>query len=138
LKGALHYPFREDPTTHGLNALRDFVTAYPPPKPSAIDERHKHKTRREGLGVHHLAFWHTISHERAAVYKDNRSKGAVLSSQVVKVPTYRLNAVTTFFREFTPITQVVGALFDVVDHQNYQRYSKLFHRMADNSAAIMI
>jgi len=39
LKSALRWPFSADPTIQGLNALQDFVTAYPPPKPKITDER---------------------------------------------------------------------------------------------------
>jgi hypothetical protein len=62
----------------------------------------------------------------------------VLSSKMVKVPSYKINAIAEFFRAFTLITQAVKALFNILDHQNYQQYSKLFHRIADNTAASII
>jgi len=57
---------------------------------------------------------------------------------MVKVPGYKINTIAEFFRTFTPITQAVGALFDTLDHQNYQRYSELFHRIADDTAISII
>jgi hypothetical protein len=138
LKSALRWPFSADPTIQGLNALQDFVTAYPPPKPKITDERHNQKDQAQSHGVHHLALWHAIGHEHNTILAGQPTKGAVLSSEMVKVPGYKINAVAEFFRAFTPITQAVGALFDTLDHQNYQRYSELFHRMADDTAASII
>ena len=88
--------------------------------------------------VHHLALWYAIGHEHNTILAGQPTKGAVLSSEMVKVPGYKINAVAEFFRTFTPITQAVRALFDILDHQNYQQYSKLFHRIADNTAASII
>jgi hypothetical protein len=120
----------------GLNALQDFVKAYPPPKPKATDKRHKYKDQAQSHGVHHLALWHAIGHKHDTI--DQLTKGAVLSSDMVKMSGYKFNTVAEFFRAFTPVTQAVGALFEVVNHQNYQRYNRLFHKIADNTAASII
>jgi hypothetical protein len=39
-----------------------------------------------------------------------------LSLEMVKVFSYKINAVAEFFYAFTPITQAVGALFDTLDY----------------------
>jgi hypothetical protein len=39
---------------------------------------------------------------------------------------------------FISIIQAVGVLFDILDYQNYQQYSKLFYRIADNTAVSII
>ena len=41
----------------------------------------------------------------------------------------------TFLNAFTPITQAIGALFELVDRENYQWYNTLFHQLADNTTA---
>ena len=107
-------------------------------RPKITDERHKHRDQAQSHGVHHLALWHAIGHEHNTILTGQPTKGAVLSSEMVKVPGYKIGAVAEFFRAFTPVTQAVGALFDALDHQNYQRYSELFHRMADDTAASII
>jgi hypothetical protein len=40
----------------------------------------------------------------------------VLSLKIVKVLSYKINAVAKFFCAFTPITQAVGALFNTLDY----------------------
>jgi hypothetical protein len=40
----------------------------------------------------------------------------VLSLKIVKVPSYKVNAIAEFFCVFTLIIQVVRALFDTLDY----------------------
>jgi hypothetical protein len=66
--------------------------------------------------VYHLAFWHAIGYKHNTAFTSQLTKGAVLFSKMAKVLAYKTNAVAEFFRKFTPIIQVVGALFDTLDY----------------------
>jgi hypothetical protein len=133
LKGTLRWLFSTDPTIQGLNALQNFVKTYLLPRPKVTDKRYKYRDQTQGYRVHYLAFWHAIGYEYNTVLAGQTTKGTVLSSEIVKVPVYKTNAVAEFFCKFIPITQAVGVLFDILDYQNYQQYSKLFYRIADNT-----
>ena len=59
----------------------------------------------------------------------------MLSKDLIKIPGYKLNVTIDFLNSFTPITQAVGALFEVIDPLNYRKYSDNFNSMADNTPA---
>ena len=133
LKKALTWPLEKDPTCTGLEALQHFVKEYPPPSPKRTDKRHNDKEHRDGTGVHHLAFWHAVGHGKSGL--DHPSNCAVLSKDLARVACRKQNATATFLNAFTPITQAIGALFELVDRENYQQYNTLFHQLADNTTA---
>lgn len=122
---ALRRPFvKQDPILDGLKALKNFITEYPPNPPKKGDPRHKGKHEIVGTGVHHLALWHGIGHD---------NDPAVISSDIIS-RGWRLNSSMMLFREFTPITQSVGALFECVDKESYDRYRETFCKYVKKSA----
>ena len=59
----------------------------------------------------------------------------MLSKDLIKIPGYNLNVTIDFLNSFTPITQAVVALFEVIDPLNYRKYSDNFNSMANNTPA---
>ena len=133
LKGGLKWPLPFDPSERGLEAIKRFIQKSPPPKPKHDDVRHQGIPHPLGVGVHHLAFWHAIGKAGAAKRQDEPGKGAIISNDICKA-AYRINATIEFMNNFTPITQAVGALFEQVDYDNYQRYLAQFHQYAPTTA----
>ena len=149
LKRGLTWPLCINPTRRGLDAILKFITKSAPPAPKADDVRHNQFIQRDGAGVHHLAFWHAVGRET--------SSEAVISNDI-RSAAYRLNATIEFMNDFTPITQAVGSLLELVDakvsvahqrlscveagqlteHQNYDRYTAAFRSYANSTAVKLI
>jgi hypothetical protein len=126
LKGGLNWPLKcVDIAEIGVKAIEKFVSAYPPRPPKSTDVRYKDQEYVVGTGLHVLAFWHGIGHER---------EQAVISRDIRDTATHE-NAVVTLLNEFTPVTQAIGALLEVVDRKSYARYCDRFKAAADSSAA---
>lgn len=104
LKSALHQLFSANLTIQKLNALQDFVTAYLLLKLKIIDKRHNQKDQAQSYSIYYLAFWHTISYKHNTILAGQLTKGVVLSLEMVKVPSYKINIITKFFCIFIPIT----------------------------------
>ena len=127
LKGGLKWPLKENPVTDGLEAIEEFVRRYPPPPPKKDNVRHSDVRQATGAGVHYLAFWHAIGGTEPVVSKDAHG-GA----------SYRLSATMEFLNRFTPVTQSVGALFELIDPASYRRYREHFTSFAKSTAARLL
>jgi hypothetical protein len=132
-KRGLQRPFGIDPSAKGYEALKDFVQAYPPPKPANSDARHYGHTESPENGVYHICIWQATGHESEKKALETITKGAVLSAEA-RNAGYKANAVAIVMKGLTPVIQACGALFEVADKANYHRYKSLYDTIAGNSA----
>ena len=127
LKGGLKWPLMENPVPEGLKAIVEFVKRYPPPRRKTDHVRHSDVQQATGAGAHYLAFWHAIGGTEAVVSKDAHG-GA----------SYKLDATMEFLNRFTPVTQSVGALFELIDRASYHRYREQFTNFAKTTASRLL
>jgi len=132
-KHGLQRPFNMDPSPKGYEALKDFVQAYPPPKPTNSDARHYGDIENAENGVYHICVWQATGHENEKKALETITKGAVLSAEA-RNAGYKANAVAMVMNGLTPVIQACGILFEVVDEANYHRYKSLYDTVAKNSA----
>lgn len=85
LKGALGCPFlKKDPCKVAVKALTGLVELYKPLLPGKTDVfRHRNKIHKNGHGVYHFTFWHGKGQEKNKKILERRTKGAVISSDVI-------------------------------------------------------
>jgi hypothetical protein len=127
LKGGLKWALEDNPVPEGLKAIEEFVRKYPPPRRKTDNVRHSDVQQATGAGVHYLAFWHAIGGTEPVVSKDAHG-GA----------SYKLDATMEFLNRFTPVTQSVGALFELIDPASYHRYREHFTNFAKTTAARLL
>jgi hypothetical protein len=127
-KRGLQRLFRIDPSPKGYEALKDFVQAYPPPKPANSGARHYGDTENPENGVDHICFWQATSHENEKRALETITKETLLSA-VARNAGYKANAVAIVMKGLTPVIQACGALFEVADKANYHRYKSLYGTM---------
>jgi hypothetical protein len=126
LKGALQWPFEKmDPSPDGLKALNDLVQLYKPPRPKANNKRYCCKSLKKEHGVYFFTLWHATGQGNNTKKKNRLTKGAVISKDIHQ-NCDKLNATLEYLHAFTPITQAIGALFQVVDPNCYQKCSSFY------------
>ena len=124
-----------DLPARGMKAFKELTTVYPPLPPKDSGVRHTANAETEGVGTgyYHLALWQTKGHDHKE--KDNirltPARCAVLSKDCFPnangIKTISNAAcITTFYQRLAPITQAVGALFELVDIINYKSYRKRY------------
>jgi hypothetical protein len=124
LKRGLRWLFdkEKDVVKQGYQAIETLRSHYPPPASKSKDKRHQENqestAHSKPQGVYHFAFWHAIGHTH---------QNPVVSRDIVKGAGI-FNKVSTFFRDFAPITQSVGAFLEIVDAEAFKEYSDNFSK----------
>jgi hypothetical protein len=90
----------------------------PPPKPANSDARHYGDTENPENGVYHICGWQATGHE-------NENNAG-----------YKANAVAMVMKGLTPVILACGALFELADKANYDRYKSLYYSAEFNNQVL--